>query len=276
MRGLGTRLTSPDQLEQSLSDLERIDPRNPVAENIRCETLKGENRDEEIITRTDGLLARDDLTPAARGWALRNRAATKSRMGDKEGALADIKEATSLDPTNHFNFKVLGVILTNMGGQDAAIVSLRQSLALTPGDVGSQRSLATLLGTKGKWQEAAAVWASICDTRNVAAECAMYAYDLFKAGDRTGAYEAAKRAMVLLEDPKQDPKQDLAGGTYNLACLWALAGERSQALQFLNRSLSLAPQDPKAILDDADLNSLHSDPEFQAIVAHSAERYQKK
>jgi hypothetical protein len=55
-------------------------------------------------------------------------------------------------------------------------------------------------------------------------------------------------------------------GCYNLACHWALAGSRLEALRFLRRTHDLGYSEPW-IGRDPDLASLRGDPQFEAIVA---------
>jgi non-specific serine/threonine protein kinase/serine/threonine-protein kinase len=53
---------------------------------------------------------------------------------------------------------------------------------------------------------------------------------------------------------------------FNLACLAALSGRREEALEHLRRRISLAGAQAW-MLDDADLESLHGDPEFEELFA---------
>ncbi len=53
---------------------------------------------------------------------------------------------------------------------------------------------------------------------------------------------------------------------YNLACQYALNGERGKALALLSESLSLQPDLREWSKQDADLVSLHEDPAFLALV----------
>ena len=65
-----------------------------------------------------------------------------------------------------------------------------------------------------------------------------------------------------------------ASSTYNLACLAALKGQPDKALSLLSYAIDhgLSPQLDLGIPTDSDLQSLHSDRRFTAVVAHAKER----
>ncbi len=52
---------------------------------------------------------------------------------------------------------------------------------------------------------------------------------------------------------------------YNLACYFALAGDKNQALSWLGRSLRLDESLRKLIRDESDFDRLRQDPDFQLI-----------
>ena len=56
----------------------------------------------EVIERATRVIARTDLTPAARAWPLRNRAVAKSALGQFDAAVADGQEAMRMDPTCYY------------------------------------------------------------------------------------------------------------------------------------------------------------------------------
>jgi hypothetical protein len=57
---------------------------------------------------------------------------------------------------------------------------------------------------------------------------------------------------------------------YNLACHYALIGERDKALKKLEEGLRLNPNLAQFAPQDNDFASLHDDPDFQAITARAA------
>jgi tetratricopeptide repeat protein len=65
-----------------------------------------------------------------------------------------------------------------------------------------------------------------------------------------------------------------ASDTYNLACIAARAGNRDEAFTNLREAIyhGLSPAGDLAIEKDTDLNSIHGDPRFAAIVAEAKQR----
>ena len=60
-------------------------------------------------------------------------------------------------------------------------------------------------------------------------------------------------------------------GRYNLACYWALAGDRERAIASLREALTIGFADA-LIKTDADLDALRGSPEFESIVEEVDER----
>ena len=65
---------------------------------------------------------------------------------------------------------------------------------------------------------------------------------------------------------------------YNLACVAAHQGHKTEAISFLTQAVDhgLEPYGDLAMAKDPDLNSLHGDPHFTALVAHAKEVAQAK
>ena len=85
-----------------------------------------------------------------------------------------------------------------------------------------------------------------------------------------------KEAEQLLEQTLEIQKRvlgennpDTAMTKYNLACNAALAGNRTEALEFLKDAMDhgLSPLNREHMAEDDDLKSLHGNPEFDALVA---------
>lgn len=257
--------TTRNVLDQSLADLDRIDPGNAVGAIIRCELLTGEaGKEGELIDSVSRLLSRDDLTPGLRGWVVRLRSRLRNSAGEYAAALEDIKEASLLDPTNHYNFQGLGLIRAKMGDLDGAAVAFRQCNALAPEYLYCYQCLFRVLERSAKWQEAVAVAGTLYDLRRTRTSCAHYAYSLARAGRRSEAREVAIEAASL-------PGGD--SGAYDLARTWAFLGDRSEALRWLRLaatpgSLNLRDiEDATLVPDESDFASFRSDLEFKAVLA---------
>jgi Flp pilus assembly protein TadD len=85
---------------------------------------------------------------------------------------------------------------------------------------------------------------------------------------RTGridlAIEALKSALAA------DSDEPLI--RYNLACYYSVAGDKSNALTYLEQALTLDPNFRLLIDDEADFDALRGDPEFQAVCEGSQAR----
>lgn len=57
------------------------------------------------------------------------------------------------------------------------------------------------------------------------------------------------------------------GGSYNLACLYALRNRKEEALKYLDHVLSRAEVSVKLVEEDNDWNSLRDDPDFKRLLA---------
>ncbi len=84
------------------------------------------------------------------------------------------------------------------------------------------------------------------------------------------AGDYAKAIEIGLQWVRLKPKNITAA--YNLACVYALNGDKKDALQWLAKSVALGWDDPGHLQRDTDLDSLHSEPEFDKIVGQARER----
>ena len=85
-------------------------------------------------------------------------------------------------------------------------------------------------------------------------------------GERERADQLQEQAAALLAPLDESPAW--RGQTiYNLACHYALAGEKAQALARLREALSLDPVLVEWSKEDSDLDCLRGDPEYHALYA---------
>jgi rhodanese-related sulfurtransferase len=84
---------------------------------------------------------------------------------------------------------------------------------------------------------------------------------------RIDAWEAMLRAM----ERAGMPAEERATATYNLACIYALAGRREEALARLGEALRVRPELAVHARADDDLGSLHGDPTFEELTAKGRE-----
>lgn len=220
-----TGYASRDDLERALTEAERVDPRHPTAQCIRAELLKRENELDDAIGRASEISVRQDLTPAARAWALRIRAAAEVKQAQLNAARYDVQQALRLDPTNHFNHSAMGRILAAEGDTAAALAAHRRSMTLVPHDWGNYFLMTRLLVAQGRWVEAAPYAAKWCSMTNDCGACAEHARALARAGLGADAIRAAGAAGA-----RCDSLGDASPFTaYVLAEAWALSGRLGAA-----------------------------------------------
>ena len=103
-----------------------------------------------------------------------------------------------------------------------------------------------------------------CELDETQSRCAIYAIALQRVGRESEARAAAEAAETMGGHPNH----------YDMACYYALAGDRDRAIQRLRHELDRGYNSYNSdwIARDPDLESLHGDPEFEAIVAEVKKR----
>ena len=92
-----------------------------------------------------------------------------------------------------------------------------------------------------------------------------------------GRYAEAEKSWQQLREVQRrvfGPEDvQTAVSTYNLACVAAHEGKRDEALSLLREAIDhgIPPSLGLGIESDSDLQSLHGDPRFDAVVAHAKE-----
>ncbi len=248
------------EMEESLANLQRLDPNSPWHDFLQAwwsfdETGRGREAI-EVYTR---VLQRDDLTPAARAFILSFRGNVHTILGDTAAGVADLEEALRLDPANDSIYAIHAADLNNAGRYSGALTFARQAVALNPTDDYNQSMLSWALRGLGRWEESLAPSAKACELRRGQGNCAWYAVALQGAGRAHEAQEKARDAAALTDSSR---------GARALACYWALVGNRSEALRLLRRALELGIADFQIIREPI-FKPFHGDPEFERILAEA-------
>ena len=111
-----------------------------------------------------------------------------------------------------------------------------------------------------EWSEAAALWEKIVKINPVEGS---YWNQLATAYYNAKNYA---RAIAVYEKVSELGGISPANAAYNIACNYALLGEKEQALKWLEKSLDLGFSDLPHVQTDADLESLRNDSRFQKLV----------
>jgi tetratricopeptide (TPR) repeat protein len=254
------------QLKERLAVLDRVDPTSPYDEFLRAYVYRSSGQPDQALALYSRILARTDLTHAARGWALRQRAYTHLQLGNADAARDDAEVALGLDPSNAASFAALSKAQEIQGELEDAIASSNRALALQPSAWRHHQRLGLVLSRAERYDEALAALDRACALSGSQEPCANLAVSLVRADREAEARDAARHAESL------SPNR---WGLYNLACHWALAGHRDRAVAALHRSLELGFADA-LIKTDPDLERLRHDEEFESIVTSVGERLKSR
>lgn len=100
-----------------------------------------------------------------------------------------------------------------------------------------------------------------CNEKNWAAHLGLAIAEL-----RRGNVEASFASFHRAREISIAQDQEDSGIYFNMACAYSHVGQQQKALEALGRALDLGWADPKAMVDDPDLQPLRERPEFKALV----------
>jgi hypothetical protein len=130
----------------------------------------------------------------------------------------------------------------------------------SPDDFAQTLSGAEAASAARRWTDAASLWQKIVQANPVNARFSLQlATALLRAKDYRDAIPAYERALELHAGFPSNM-------AYNIACAYALLGEKGKAMQWLDRSFEMGFRDLEHARVDSDLASLHDDPRFQRVV----------
>lgn len=125
---------------------------------------------------------------------------------------------------------------------------------------GSLLSQAEAKTAAKQWKDAAPLWQRVVAANPVNGRFwSQLATVLYEAKDYRGAIPAYEKAMELGSGFP-------SSAAYNIACCYALLGEKEQALKWLEKSFDMGFRELEHSQTDTDLTSLHDDPRFNRIV----------
>jgi len=250
------------ELKDRLAQLKRVDPASPYDELFLGYIFRSSGDPQKARVLYSRVLARTDLFSITRAWTLRQRVYTFLAAGNAAAAVEDAEHAVRLDPCSGSSLLALSKALEAAGRLDEAIEVSRQGLKLEPYGWRHHQRLGIVLSRARRMAEAAQSLERACSLGKTQEACANYAVVLVQDDQAAQALDAARHAATL---------NDTTWGHYNLACYWALAGDRARALTALREALAIGFADALIKTDD-DLLTLRGDPEFDAIVEQVEER----
>ena len=111
-----------------------------------------------------------------------------------------------------------------------------------------------------EWKDAALLWQQVVDANPVNAGFWNQLADAFyQSKDYRKSISAYEKAVELRAGFPSN-------AAYNIACCYALLGEKENALRWLEKSFAMGFRDLEQARIDSDLQSLHGDPRFLRIV----------
>lgn len=112
-----------------------------------------------------------------------------------------------------------------------------------------------------EWKEAALLWQRVTEANPVNSRFwDQLGNALYQSKDYRKSIAAYEKALELRAGFPSD-------AAYNIACCYALLGEKQRALEWLEKAFDMGFRDLAHAQTDSDLESLHSDARFQRIVA---------
>jgi eukaryotic-like serine/threonine-protein kinase len=152
-----------------------------------------------------------------------------------------------------------------------------------PLTLSSMSNLADVLGDDGKYPEAERIDRETLEIRNrvlgpenpdTLTSMDNLAYVLYHEDRYAEAEKLASQAADIRRRVLGPDHPETALSTYTLACIALRRGQRDKALSMLRQSVDhgLAPNTALAMEKDPDLQSLHGDPRFAAIVEDAKQR----
>jgi tetratricopeptide (TPR) repeat protein len=185
-------------------------------------------------------------------------------VGRFDEALAEIRRARALDPLSPILNTRIGTMLTYQGRYNDAEKDLKRVVAADPGNLLAHFELGTALAAQKKFAEAFAVYPDAIDTE-VGGATASVAWAYGQAGMPDSARAILQRLQARAKQRYITP---LA-----LAVAAAAAGDRSQALTYMESALRdhsfflvFVPTRPEFV-------SLRPEPRYQRVLAQVTQKF---
>ena len=265
------------QYEEAISDCSRaveLNPKDAVSHSnlARAHSFKGKfDRAIPHFTKAIEL----DSTVAENYFG---RGVAHCHQGQFEKAIDDLTRAIELKPEDSRPFNSRGVAQADLGFHERAIEDFERAIALDPGNVEAHlnRGESSLLMGRveeamQRWQKALEVAPPDYSHRTAVLEAVRTrGIDVIIEGARRlhglkQYREAIARFKRIVElHPKTTHAMNAA---YNIACGYALVGEKHQALEWLEKTVQMGMKDLVHVEKDSDLESLRGEERYKKLVA---------
>jgi len=181
-------------------------------------------------------------------------------MEKHEEELAEIRKAVDLEPFSLVFNRLLAGSLANNGKYDEAVAQLKKTVELFPSDDSAKRSLANQLVRQGNNEDAVSLELEAQKLRGIDPE---WLETLQKAADKDGWNGYQKKYAEYGEEQRRKTGHFSAT---TLAEAYAFIGEKSKAIEELNRAFNERDPDLPYLKQTIAFESLRGDPGFKEIV----------
>ena len=215
-----------------------------------------------------------------------NRAAVLQQMGRTDDSIADCKKALALDPKSSEAYINLGVAKRSRGLLDEAMADYTKAIDLDPKSANAHMNRGNVRDELGLWNE------SIKDFEKALAlapprwkfrtqvEESIQAQEFKPVFREARGLHRVKKHREAIEKylpiVAKIPKSRYGYmAAFNIACAYALMGEKAQALDWMEKAFDLGWQDYAHAQRDTDLDSLRDDERFRKLMERVMERTQE-
>ena len=195
--------------------------------------------------------------------AFNNRGVAWYKKGEFDRAIADYTKAIELNRQDADVFYNRGVAWAEKGEFDRAIADYTKALELNPQHWRAWGNLAFLYQRQDRLEDAVKAWTELLKLNpRVPVAYQNRAMLLYKLKRYKRVVEDYEKLVELV------PKN--ATVWYNLACAYAMSGDKDKALKALERAFELDESGGlrKHAETDSDLNSLRADPTFKRLMGN--------
>lgn len=174
--------------------------------------------------------------------------------GQFHGAIANFTRSVELDPKNASAYRNCGIAKTAKGLLDRAFADYRKAIEVAPPVWTYRADVERMLAQIGT-----------CDSRHpkVKADLELYGKSAKHYIERKYAEAIEGLREIAGEFPKKQTGSDSA---YNVACGYALLGEKKNAVDWLEKAAEIGYKDVAHIAKDTDLESLRAERHYRQLV----------
>lgn len=202
----------------------------------------------------------EDATPPAAGPATLPK--TKADTGplhrtELEQAIAAYQNVTENSPMNDRAWDALGNSLRAVGRYDEALAAFERAISLAPDKDEYHYHVGLVYAAQNRYDEAIQAFQMVLKLNPEDA----LAHAALAGTYRRLGLEAEAAKHIQIAQPLMDGERE-----YNRACFEAICGNKDQAIKLLEFALETKQTPLEWALADPDLEPIHEDPRFKALI----------